>query len=213
MRALVELEPKDAENLGLLALLLFTHARTPARTDASGHFVPFEQQNRVLWDDSMIAEARGFLAKTARSVPGRYCIEAAVAALHAVALEGDIHWDTIVELYAILHRRAPSELVDVNMAYAIGRAGRLASGLAAMQAVHDGGRLAGYAPLHAATADLLERSGQWSEATSYWQRAAMVATHPVQRSAYIKRSMRRTGSDHATFQQPALSPPFTRRLQ
>ncbi len=186
-RALHDLAPHDPENAGLLASLLFHHARADARLDEQGRLVPFDRQDRSRWNRAAITEARALLGETAAFHPGPYCIAAAIAALHAACESGDVAWQRIAELYAILRDAAPSDVVDLNFAYAVGRARGARQGLNALAAVAAEGRLERYAPFHAARADLFERANDAASAASSWQSAAACAPRGRRRDAYLDR--------------------------
>lgn len=188
-RQLLALVPGDAETTGLLALLLLQHARTPARQDGAGRLVRFEDQDRSRWDAGAIAEARGLLATTVGGPLGPYQVQAAIAALHATAAEAErLPWPRIAELYGVLGRLAPSPVVEVNRAVAVGRAEGATAGLAVLAPVLAAGRLDTYAPLHAAHADLLGRAGDTAAARAAWRRAAEVADNPGQRAQLLARA-------------------------
>lgn len=188
-RQLLALVPGDAETTGLLALLLLQHARTPARQDGAGRLVRFADQDRSRWDTGAIAEARTLLASTGRGPLGPYQVQAAIALLHASAAGADrVPWVRVAELYGVLGRLAPSPVVEVNRAVAVGRAEGAVAGLAVLAPVLAAGRLDTYAPLHAAHADLLGRAGDTAAARAAWQRAAEAADNPGQRAQLLARA-------------------------
>lgn len=172
-RMLHRLLPADAETAGLLALMLLQHSRAAARVGPGGRPVPLAEQDRQRWNQEMIAEGSSLLdAATALRSPGPYQVQAAIAAVHADAPSpGDTDWIRIARLYAELVRHAPSPVVEVNRAVAVGMADGPAAGLAVLTPVLALPELAGYAPLHAAHADLLERAGDAAGAAAAWQRA------------------------------------------
>jgi RNA polymerase sigma-70 factor, ECF subfamily len=191
-RQVHRLVPDDAETTGLLALMLFQHSRARSRHDDEGHLVPFEHQDRTRWDKRAVVEARALLATTGRTPVGPYQVQAAIAALHAVAPSPDeINWRRIAELYALLDRIAPSPVVTVNRAVAIGRADGPGTALALLEPLLVDSRLTGYAPLHAAHADLLIRTGDAAAADAAWDRAARVTRNPAERAALEDRVGRR----------------------
>jgi len=211
-RQLTALAPGDAETRGLLALLLLQHARTPARHHATRALVPYDQQDRARWDAHAIGEARQLLATTAaaRQSLGPYQVQAAIAALHAAAEDGEPSWSHIADLYALLARLAPSPVVEVNRAVAVGRADGPLAGLAVLHPVLGGGRLDGYVPLHAAHADLLERAGLVDEARTAWGRAADLAVNAGQRAELAARATAckptsaRTAAGARTYERPQM---------
>jgi RNA polymerase sigma-70 factor (ECF subfamily) len=181
---LQRLLPADAETMGLLALMLLTHSRAGTRQDAGGRPVPLADQDRTQWDAGMIERGLAVLDQAlARRAPGAYQIQAAIAALHAQAATfGDTDWPQIAALYAELARRAPSPVVEVNRAVAVGLADGPRAGLAVLQPVLASGELAEYGPLHAAHADLLDRAGDAEAARAAWRRAAEATSNePLRR--------------------------------
>lgn len=187
-RLLHRLLPDDTETAGLLALMLLHHSRAATRQDPDGDAVPLAGQDRGRWDAALIAEGTAVLdAAVARRAPGPYQVEAAIAALHAAAPSAAAtDWPQIAALYGTLARLTPSPVVEINRAVAVGMADGPQAGLAILEPVLAAGTLAGYAPLHAAHADLLERSGQEAEAAAAWARAAQCAGN-----ATLRRELRR----------------------
>jgi RNA polymerase sigma-70 factor (ECF subfamily) len=139
----------------------------------------------------MIAEGLAVLeAALALRSPGPYQLQAAIAALHAQAPSFELtDWSEIATLYAELARQAPSPVVEVNRAVAVGMADGPHAGLAILGPVLAEGALREYAPLHAAHADLLERAGEPDTAEQAWQRAIAATTNPALR-AELKRRRR-----------------------
>jgi RNA polymerase sigma-70 factor (ECF subfamily) len=172
-RLLHRLLPADPETAGLLALMLLHHSRVAARLGAGGRPVTLAEQDRARWDRRMIAEGAGLLdAALALRAPGPYQVQAAIAALHAQAARfEDTDWPQIAVLYGELARRAPSPVIEINRAVAVGMADGPRAGLAILAPVLATGMLAGYAPLHAAHADLLDRAGDTEAAAAAWARA------------------------------------------
>jgi RNA polymerase sigma-70 factor (ECF subfamily) len=185
-RQLHALLPGDPETAGLLALLLLQHARTPARQDGDGRLVPLDAQDRGRWDQQAIAEARALLAvaRTAAQL-GPYQVQAAIAALHA---EERTNWGQVAVLYGLLARLAPSPIVEVNRAVAVGRAHGPRAGLAVLEPALVGAQLDGYAPAHAARADLLAQAGEQAAARAAWARAAQAADNPDLRAELLRRA-------------------------
>jgi RNA polymerase sigma-70 factor, ECF subfamily len=187
-RMLHRLLPADAETAGLLALMLLHHSRAPARQDARGRPVPLAEQDRSRWRRDLIAEGGAVLdAAVARREPGPYQLQAAIAALHAGA--GSVEatdWPQIAALYGRLARLAPSPVVEVNRAVAVGMADGPLAGLAVLEPVLASGVLNGYGPLHAAHADLLERAGDPGAAAA-WARAVAATGNPVLRDELHRR--------------------------
>ena len=122
-RQVHRLLPDDAETTGLLALMLLQHSRADARHDDAGRLLTFAEQDRARWDHRAITEARALLGTTGRAPVGPYQVQAAIAALHAAATSADdVNWPRIADLYGLLARIAPSPVVTVNRAVAVGRA-------------------------------------------------------------------------------------------
>jgi RNA polymerase sigma-70 factor (ECF subfamily) len=198
-RLLRQLLPEDAETIGLLALMLLLHARAPGRQDVDGRPTPLAEQNRGLWQPEMIAEGVGLLdvALTLRS-PGPYQLQAAIAAVHAQAPSFEsTDWTEIALLYGELARRAPSPVVEINRAVAVGMADGPRAGLAILEPILVSGALADYAPLHAAHADLLDRAGDREGATAAWQRAIAATENRALRAELERRVAGRSGDGRA----------------
>ena len=188
-RQVHRLLPDDAETTGLLALMLLQHSRSDARHDDSGRLLTFAEQDRARWDHRAITEARALLGTTGRGPVGPYQVQAAIAALHAAATSpDDVNWPRIADLDGLLHRNAPSPVVTVNRAVAVGRADGPRAALALLQPVLADGRLADYAPLHAAHADLLEHAGEATAAVAAWRRAAELSRNPAEQAALERRA-------------------------
>jgi len=189
-RVLHRLLPADTETAGLLALMLLTHSHAAARLDQDGRPVLLADQDRGAWDQEMIAEGTGILdTAVARRVPGPYQLQAAIAALHAAARSfEETDWPQIAALYSELSRRAPSPVIEVNRAVAVGMADGPLAGLAVLQPVLASGQLDAYGPLHAAYADLLEQAGRSDEAAAAWARAIETTENGPLRDQLIRRA-------------------------
>jgi RNA polymerase sigma-70 factor, ECF subfamily len=183
-RVLHRLLPDDAECAGLLALMLLMHSHARARVDADGRPVLLADQDRSLWSAELIAEGTAVLdAAITRRSPGPYQLQAAIAAVHAQAPSFDeTDWPQIAALYGELARRSPSPVIEVNRAVAVGRADGPLAGLAVLAPVLASGELGGYAPLHAAHADLLDRAGRADEAAAAWTRAIQATDNSALRT-------------------------------
>jgi RNA polymerase sigma-70 factor, ECF subfamily len=195
-RVLHRLMPDDAECAGLLALMLLAHSHARARVDEQGRAVLLADQDRALWSSELIAEGTAVLdAAVRRRSPGQYQLQAAIAALHAQAPSFDeTDWAQIAALYAELARRSQSPVIEVNRAVAVGLADGPLAGLAVLQPVLASGELDGYAPLHTAHADLLDRAGRVGEATAAWVRAIEATDNEVLRSELERRAAERSDS-------------------
>src|SRR3989449_1845510 len=175
-RLLAELMPDEPEVLGLLALMDLQASRAATRTDADGNLVLLADQDRSRWDQARIA--RG-LACLDRAGPlegaGPYQLQAAIAACHARAASWEAtDWPRIVDLYRELADVAPSPVVELNRAVAIGLAEGPEAGLAALDRI-DGSALRGYHLMPAARAEFLRRLGRWTEAAAEYRRALALA--------------------------------------
>jgi len=188
-RLLHRLLPADAETAGLLALMLLHHSRAAARQDADGRPVPLADQDRSRWDKALIAEGTSVLdAAMERRAPGPYQLQAAIIAVHAQAPSFDhIDWPEIAALYRELARWDPSPVIEINRAVAVGMADGPLAGLAILEPILTSGTLAGYAPLHAAHADLLDRAGDAEGAAAAWARAAAATGNEALRDELHRR--------------------------
>ena len=153
-------------------------------------------QDRAQWSRELITEGTAVLdAAVQRRSPGPYQLQAAIAALHAQAPSfEETDWAQIAALYGELARRSPSPVVEVNRAVAVGIADGPLAGLAVLQPVLASGELTGYAPLHTAHADLLDRAGRAGEATAAWARAIEATDNEVLRVELQRRAAGRRDS-------------------
>jgi RNA polymerase sigma-70 factor (ECF subfamily) len=186
-RMLALLLPRDREVRGLLALLLIHHARRGARTDAEGRVVLLEDQDRSAYDRDEIAEAdRLLLAVLREGPPGRFTLQAAIAAVHAQARSWEeTDWPQIVTLYGALLDAWPSPVVALNRAIAVSMADGPAVALPQVQALERDERLAGYRYLPAAKADMLRRLGRRAEAAAAYRDALALTANAAER-AYLE---------------------------
>lgn len=177
-RVLVQLMPDEPEAVGLLALMLLTDARRPARTDADGAMVRLSDQDRSRWDAALIAEGHALVrACLRRNRPGPFQVQAAIAAVHADAPDAaSTDWGQVVALYDQLLALRPDPVVALHRAIAIGERDGPEAGLTAL-ARADLGALVQYQPLHAAHADLLARVGRGVEARDAYDRALALTTN------------------------------------
>jgi RNA polymerase sigma-70 factor (ECF subfamily) len=185
-RMLHALLPAEREAAGLLALLLVHEARRATRTDAAGRMLRLAEQDRTAWDRDLIAEADGLLVRALRAgPPGRFLLQAAIAALHAQAPAHDeTDWPQILALYDELLRVWPSPVVALNRAVALAMVEGAGPALAAVEALERDGRLAGYRYLHATKADLLHRLGRDADAAAAY-RAALALTDNAAERAFL----------------------------
>ncbi len=183
-RELHRLVPDDGEVAGLLALLLLTDARRPARTAPDGSLVPLGEQDRTLWDAAAITEGVAHVTEAlSRGPVGPYQLQAAIAAVHDEAPTADVtDWPQILALYTVLERVAPNPTVTLNRAAATAMVDGLQAGLALLETLDSNDRMANTHRLHAVRAHLLELAGDWVDARESYQRAARItASLPEQR--------------------------------
>jgi RNA polymerase sigma-70 factor, ECF subfamily len=185
-RMLHALLPDEREVAGLLALLLVHDARHATRTDEAGRLVLLEDQDRAAWDRAAIAQADELLVAALRDgSPGRFTLQAAIAALHAQAPSyEDTDWPQILALYDELLRTWPAPVVALNRAVAVAMVQGPAAGLAEVEALERDGELAGYRYLPATKADLLRRLGRHEEAADAY-RAALALTDNATERAFL----------------------------
>jgi RNA polymerase sigma-70 factor, ECF subfamily len=178
-RILAKLMPDEPEVDGLLALLLLTESRRESRIRPDGSLALLGEQDRSQWDQAMIDEGlalvRGCLR---RNQPGPYQLQAAINAVHAdAAIFEQTDWSQIVALYDQLLEVAPTPVVALNRAIAIGEL----NGPAVALALVDELELDNYYPYHATRADLLRRLGRTSDAAAAYERAAALAPTEAER--------------------------------
>jgi RNA polymerase sigma factor (sigma-70 family) len=164
--------PDDPEVAGLLALMLLTDARRPARADESGGLIPLEEQDRTLWDREAIDEGVALLAEAlAAGAVGEYQLQAAIATAHAQADRAeDTDWREILGLYGLLERMTGNPMVALNRAIAAAMADGPEAGLALLEDLDE--QLDGHHRLHATRAHLLEMSGDVDAAIAEFKVAA-----------------------------------------
>ncbi|GAB3159627.1 RNA polymerase sigma factor [Amycolatopsis sp. NPDC004378] len=173
-RAVRALRPDDGEVAGLLALMLLTDARRPARTGADGTLVPLAEQDRDRWDRTAIAEGRALVgAVLGRGPVGVYQVQAAIAALHDEAPSAETtDWTQIAQLYEVLQELAPSPVVTLNQAIAVSMVDGPARGLELLASLAEDSRMRQSHRLDAVRAHLLERAGDLAGAREHYRRAA-----------------------------------------
>jgi RNA polymerase sigma-70 factor (ECF subfamily) len=172
-RILAALMPDEPEVAGLLALLLLTESRRASRTRPDGSLVLLGEQDRSRWNQALIEEGQAIVSRCLRrNQPGPYQLQAAINAVHADAMAFEqTDWPQIIALYDQLLAVAPTPVVALNRAIAIGEV----QGPAAALALVDQLALDNYHPFHATRADLLWRLGRQREAAAAYQRAAGMA--------------------------------------
>lgn len=178
-RILATLMPDQPEVAGLLALMLLTTSRRASRTGPDGSLVLLAEQDRSRWDPALIEEAQAIVRDCLRrNQPGPYQLQAAINAVHAdAATFADTDWAQIVALYDQLLALAPTPVVALNRAIAIGELQGPAAALALVEELD----LDGYYAFQAARADLLRRVGRSSEAVAAYERAAALAPTEAER--------------------------------
>jgi RNA polymerase sigma-70 factor (ECF subfamily) len=183
-RVLHELMPDEPEVTGLLALMLLIESRRAARTTADGAMVLLTEQQRARWDGALIAEGQALVRRClALQRPGPYQLQAAVNAVHADASRAeDTDWRQILALYDLHLAIAPSPIVALHRAVAVGEV----EGPQAALAIVDGLALGDYYLVHAIRADLLRRLGRDAESVLAYEAAIARTTNGAER-AFLER--------------------------
>jgi predicted RNA polymerase sigma factor len=188
---LAALTPDEPEVHGLSALMLLHASRTATRVDADGEPVLLVDQDRARWDRALIDRGHAALARAEAltAAPGRYQLQAAIAACHTRAASVDTtDWAAIAARYGELARLTPSPVIELNRAMAVSRAQGAGAGLALLDRLRREPSLARYHLLPAARADLLERLGRRAEACREFKRAAELAGNARQRARLLARA-------------------------
>ncbi len=186
-RLLAELMPDEAEVWALLALMLLHHARSETRVDEAGRFVRLDVQDRSRWNAALLAEGTAALRRSHSATPGEYHLQAAIAALHMPDADTDIDWAAVAKLYATLAELAPSPIVRINLAAAVGFAEGPQAGLGVLTPLLSDPAVARYQPLHATHADLAVRSGDLATARLAYLRALDLTTNAVEHAELQRR--------------------------
>lgn len=184
MRAVHRLLPGDGEVAGLLALMLLTEARRPARALPNGALISLDEQDRSLWNRGAIAEGAALISGALSRTPlGPYQLQAAIAALHDEAAHAEeTDWPQILALYDLLDRIAPNPMITLNHAVAVAMVRGPHAGLDLLATLDADQRLASHHRLAAVRAHLLEMAGDLAAARSSYQLAARRTTSlPEQR--------------------------------
>ncbi|MFB9690961.1 RNA polymerase sigma factor [Amycolatopsis plumensis] len=191
-RELHRLVPGDGEVAGLLALLLLTDARRPARTAPDGSLVPLGEQDRTRWDAEAIAEGVALVTGALASGPvGPYQLQAAIAAVHDEAPTAeDTDWPQILALYTVLERVAPNPAVTLNRAVAVAEVHGPAAGLALLDALSADERSSFSHHLVSVRAHLREMAGDHAAARAGYQEAARRTTSEPERRHLLARAAR-----------------------
>ena len=188
-RMLRTLMPDEREVAGLLALLLITDARRATRTDARGNLLLLEQQDRSAWDKAQIADGAALVVESLRGgQPGRFALQAAIAAVHAEAASYDqTDWPQLLVLYDRLLAAWPSPVVKLNRAVVVAMVCGPLAALDDIAGLEADGRLDGYHYLPAAKADLLRRLDRFDEAKTAYLTALELADNPAERGFLSRR--------------------------
>jgi RNA polymerase sigma-70 factor (ECF subfamily) len=181
-RLLSGLMPDQPEAAALLALFLFQHSRSDARTDTDGNLLTLDKQDRSRWDRAAIAEGVEVLSRVAGAGP--YALQARIAACHATARSSDrTDWPMIATTYDQLARLQPSPVIELNRAVAHGYAYGPQAGLRLLARARAGGALDDYPPAYAVEAELTARDGDRPRAADLFRRAAAMAGSEPERRA------------------------------
>jgi RNA polymerase sigma factor (sigma-70 family) len=188
-RMLRSLLPDNADVAGLLALILLTDARRATRTGEDGSLLRLADQDRSAWDRAAIGEGVALVHEALRSrPPGRYALQAAIAAVHAEAPSWDAtDWAEVVALYNVLAQIWPSPVVALNRAVAVGFARGAAAGLVELDVLAAEPQLAGYSYLPAARAEFLQQLDRADEARLAYEEAVLLTENIVERQFLIGR--------------------------
>ena len=183
--------PGDPEVEGLLALMLLTHARRPARSGPHGEMIPLDKQDRGLWDRSLIAEGVELVSRAlSRGSVGPYQLQAAIAALHDEAASTEAtDWPQILALYSVLRRIADNPVVTLNQAVAVAMVNGPAEGLRQLEEL-EAGPLRDHYRLFAVRAHLLELAGDLPGAMRDYQAAALSTASISERNYLLEQTAR-----------------------
>jgi RNA polymerase sigma-70 factor (ECF subfamily) len=190
-RILAGLVPTEPEVHGLVALMEIQASRTKARVDASGEPILLLDQDRGQWDQLLIRRGLAALERVERlgGTRGSYAIQAAIAGCHARAgVPEDTDWERIATLYAALADVAPSPIVELNRAVAVGMAHGAAAGLELIEVLKDEPALRGYHLLPSVRADLLNKLGRREEARLEFELAASITQNARERNLLLERA-------------------------
>ena len=186
--------PDDSDVTGLLALMLLTDARRPARTGPDGELVPMAEQDRALWDAGRVAEGVALITEALpRGPTGPYQLQAAIAAIHDEAPNAEAtDWPQIVALYEVLRSSSDNPVIALNHAVAVAMRDGPRDGLRLLEQLTRDRRIADDHRLHAAIAHLLEMTGQHSSARDSYHAAAQRTTNLQQQRYLYSKSTRLT---------------------
>jgi len=184
--------PDDGEVAGLLALMLLTDARRPARTTDDGALVPLQEQDRTRWDADQIAEGDALITSTLKKAPiGQYQLQAAIAAVHDSAAKAvDTDWSEILGLYELLTTVAPSPMVTLNRLVAHAMVHGPAAGLTELSEAEKDPALADHHRVAAVRAHLLDLAGDHKAAVEHYRLAAAATSSGPERRYLEERGNR-----------------------
>jgi predicted RNA polymerase sigma factor len=191
-RELLRSVPDEGEVAGLLALMLLTEARRPARTDDDGLPVPLAEQDRSMWDRELIGEGVALVTGALATKPiGPYQVQAAIAAVHdEAATAEDTDWPQIVALYGVLEGLAPGPMVTLNRAVALAMVDGPSAGLELLATLAADDRVGRSHRFESVRAHLLEQAGNIAAARAAYLAAARRATSLPERHHLLARAAR-----------------------
>ncbi|MFE2555244.1 RNA polymerase sigma factor [Streptomyces sp. NPDC059352] len=191
-RLLHRLVPDDTETAGLLALMLLTDARRPARTGPHGELVPLAEQDRGRWDGGLVAEGVELISRTLpKGEVGPYQLQAAIAAVHDEAESAEAtDWPQILALYELLERTGANPMITLNRAVAVAMVHGPEAGLELLAGLAEDKRLAHHHRLLATRAHLLELLGDEEKAAVAYREAARHTTSAPERRHLTERARR-----------------------
>ena len=192
MRAIYRRLPHDPEVAGLLALMLLTDARRPARCGPDGELIPLDKQDRQLWNREAIVEGVGLLSRTlSKGAVGPYQLQAAIAAVHdEAATPDDTDWPQILALYTLLERMSENPMVSLNRAIAVAMVQGPAAGLELLDHLESDARITGHYRVDAVRAHLLEKAGDHQAAIAHYTKAAGKTTSIPERDYLLSQATR-----------------------
>jgi RNA polymerase sigma factor (sigma-70 family) len=191
-REVNRLRPEDTETMGLLALMLLTEARRPARTNAEGEVVPLALQDRSLWDQELIREGCALVTSALSRGPlGSYQLQAAIAAVHDEAEHvDDTDWPQVLALYELLDRVSPNPMATLNRAIAVAMVRGTQSGLDLLATLNEDRRVSEHHLFYAVKGHLLDMAGSQDSAREAFEIAARRTTSLPEKRYLYKRSQK-----------------------
>jgi RNA polymerase sigma factor (sigma-70 family) len=182
--------PQSGEVAGLLALMLLTDARRPARATTDGELIPLDEQDRTLWNRALIAEGVALVEEAMSDRPvGAYAVQAAIAALHDEATHAAAtDWPQILALYEVLRSLSENPIVALNRAIAYAMVHGAAAGLTVLDELDEDSRIAGHYRMDAVRGHLLERLGDVGAAIARYQAAAERTTSTPERNYLLMKA-------------------------